>query len=185
MSERLIPEHGGYRDLEAFKMAELVYDGTVRFCDRFINKLSRTIDQMVQAARSGRQNIAEGCMASGTSKKTELKLIGVARASLEELLLDYEDFLRQRESELWGRDHEKAVFIRKLAYKSDRSYVTYRTYIEEKGAENSANTLICLIHQTNYLLDQLLRSLERSFVTDGGFTERLYRVRKQHRDKTE
>jgi len=94
MSERLIPEHGGYRDLEAFKMAELVYDGTARFCDRFMDKRSRTVDQMVQAARSGRQNIAEGCMASGTSKKTELKLIGVARASLEELLLDYEDFLR-------------------------------------------------------------------------------------------
>jgi len=185
MSERLIPEHGGYRDLEAFKMAELVYDGTVRFCDRFMDKRSRTVDQMVQAARSGRQNIAEGCMAAGTSKKTELKLIGVARASLEELLLDYEDFLRQRESELWGRDHQKSVFIRKLAYRSDRSYTTYRAYIEEKGAENSANTLICLIHQTNYLLDQLLRSLERPFVTDGGFTERLYRVRKHHRDNNE
>jgi four helix bundle suffix protein len=185
VSERLIPDHGGYRDLEAFKMAELVYDGTVRFCERFMDKRSRTFDQMVQAARSGRQNIAEGCMASGTSKKTELKLIGVARASLEELLLDYEDFLRQRGSEMWGKDHEKAVFIRKLAYKPDRSYTTYRTYIEEKGADNAANTLICLIHQTNYLLDQLLRSLERSFVTDGGFSERLHRVRKQHRDKTE
>jgi len=124
-------------------------------------------------------------MASGTSKKTELKLIGVARASLEELLLDYEDFLRQRDSEMWDKDHEKAVFIRKLAHKPDRSYTTYRTYIEEKGADNAANTLICLIHQTNYLLDQLLRSLERSFVTDGGFSERLHRVRKQHRDKTE
>jgi len=119
-------------------------------------------------------------MASGTSKKKELKLIGVARESLEELLLEYEDFLRQRESELWGRDHEKAVFIRKLAYKSDRSYTTNGTYIGEKGAENSANTLICLIHQTNYLLNQLLRSLEKSFLEEDGFAERLYRVRKQY-----
>jgi len=124
-------------------------------------------------------------MASGTSKKTELKLFGVARASLEELLLDYEDFLRQRDSEIWGKDHEKAVFSRKLAYKLDRSYTTYRTYIEEKGADTAANTLICLIHQTNYLLNQLVRSLEKSFTEEGGFTERLYRVRKQRRDQSE
>lgn len=91
---KLISSHGGYRDLKSFQHAELVYDATVRFCDRFIDRRSRTIDQMVQAARSGRQNIAEGSQASGTSKKTELKLVGVARASLEELLLDYEDFLR-------------------------------------------------------------------------------------------
>ena len=100
----LIPPHGGYRDLKSFQMAELVYDATVKFCDRYIDRRSRTHDQMVQAARSGRQNIAEGSMASGTSKKTELKLVGVARASLEELLLDYEDFLRQRNLPLWGKD---------------------------------------------------------------------------------
>lgn len=105
---KLIPPHGGYRDLQSYRMAEIVYDATVVFCDRFISKASRTHDQMVQAARSGKQNIAEGCMASGTSKKTELKLIGVARASLEELLLDFEDFLRQRELPLWGKDHPKA-----------------------------------------------------------------------------
>jgi four helix bundle suffix protein len=171
--------------LRLSKRAELDYDGTVRLCELFMDRRSRTVDQMVQAARSGRQNIAEGCMGSGTSKKTELKLIGVARASLEELLLDYEDFHRQRESELWGRDHEKAVFIRKMAYKSDRSYTTNEAYIEERGAENSANTLICLIHQTNYLLNQLLRSLEKSFLEEDGFAERLYRVRKQHRDNKE
>jgi len=99
----LIPPHGGYRKLKSFQSAELVYDATVKFCDRFIDKRSRTHDQMVQAARSGRQNIAEGSQASGTSKKTELKLVGVARASLEELLLDYEDFLRQRGLALWGK----------------------------------------------------------------------------------
>jgi len=92
----LIPPHGGYRELKSYQNAEIVYDATVRFCDRFVDRRSRTHDQMVQAARSDKQNIAEGSMASGTSKKTELKLVNVARASLEELLLDYEDFLRQR-----------------------------------------------------------------------------------------
>jgi restriction system protein len=94
---RLIPPHGGYRDLKSYQNAEIVYDATVKFCDKFIDRRSRTHDQMVQAARSGKQNIAEGSMASATSKKTELKLIGVARASLEELLIDYQDFLRQRQ----------------------------------------------------------------------------------------
>src|SRR5438094_2179272 len=112
----LIPAHGGYRELKSFQQAELVYDATVKFCDRFIDKRSRTHDQMVQAARSGRQNIAEGSQASGTSKKFELKLVGVARASLEELLLDYEDFLRQRGLTLWGKDHSTAQAVRRLAY---------------------------------------------------------------------
>src|ERR1044071_6665880 len=105
---RLIPSHGGYRNLKSFQSAEIVFDATVKFCDRFIDKRSRTHDQMVQAARSGRQNIAEGSQASGTSKKTELKLVGVARASLEELLLDYEDFLRLRGFALWERNDPKA-----------------------------------------------------------------------------
>src|SRR5216684_1484338 len=112
----LIPAHGGYRELKSFQQAELVYDLTVKFCDRFVDKRSRTHDQMVQAARSGRQNIAEGSQASGTSKKFELKLVGVARASLEELLLDYEDFLRQRGLALWGKDHPTARVVRRLAY---------------------------------------------------------------------
>ena len=105
---KLIPPHGGYRNLQSYQMAEIVYDATVAFCNRFISRRSRTHDQMVQAARSGKQNIAEGCMASGTSKRTELKLIGVARASLEELLLDFEDYLRQKELPVWGKDHAKA-----------------------------------------------------------------------------
>jgi four helix bundle suffix protein len=135
---------------------------------------------MVQAARSGRQNIAEGCMASGTSKKTELKLVGVARASLEELLLDFQDFLRQRDLALWGKNHPKAKKIRILCYKENRSYSTYKPYIGGPP-EVSANTLICLIHQTNYLLDQQLRALEKAFVSEGGFTERLYRTRTKAR----
>jgi restriction system protein len=180
-SEPLIPPHGGYRDLKSYQMAEIIHDATVVFCDRFIEKRSRTHDQMVQAARSGKQNIAEGSMASGTSKKTELKLIGVARASLEELLLDFQDFLRQRGLPLWPKGHPQAQEIRALAYKSNRSYSTYKTYFEESEGATAANTAICLIHQANYLLDQQLRALEKEFVEEGGFTERLYRVRSEAR----
>jgi restriction system protein len=157
----LLQAHGGYRGLEAFNLAEIVYDGTVAFCKQHVDPRSRTTDQMVQAARSGRQSIAEGSMASGTSKKMELKLIGVARASLEELLLDYEDFLRQKGYERWGKGHEKAVFIRKLAYRKDKSYKTYRTYIGEKSAETAANAMVCAIHQASFLLDRLKSALER------------------------
>ena len=177
----LIGPHGGYRELKSYQNAEIVYDASVRFCDRFVDRRSRTHDQMVQAARSGKQNIAEGSMASGTSKKTELKLVGVARASLEELLLDYQDFLRQRGLSVWAKNHPAAQAIRKLAYASNRSYTTYRPYVEEKTPEVAANTLICLINQTNYLLDQQLRQLEQQFLEEGGFTERLYRVRSQVR----
>jgi len=179
----LIPPHGGYRELQSYKMAEIVFDATNAFCDRFIDRRSRTHDQMVQAARSGKQNIAEGSMASGTSKKTELKLIGIARASLEELLVDYTDFLRQRGLPLWAKDHAKAKEIRDLAYSADRSYRTYKTYIETALPEIAANAAICLIHQTNYLLDQQLRSLEKAFLKEGGFTERLYRTRSQYRER--
>ena len=180
-SPQLIPPHGGYRDLKSYQMAEIVYDATMVFCDRFINRRSRTHDQMVQAARSGKQNIAEGSMASGTSKKFELKLIGVARASLEELLLDYQDFLRQKNLPLWGKDHAKAKEVRALAYRSDRSCSTYKTYFEASPPEIAANAAICLIHQTNFLLDQQLRTLEKEFLNEGGFSERLYRVRSQRR----
>ena len=176
-----IDPHGGFRNLKSYQMAEIVYDATAAFCDRWIGRRSRTHDQMVQAARSGKQNIAEGSMASGTSKKFELKLVGVARASLEELLLDYYDFLRQRNLPLWGKNHSKAKTIRSLAYASNRSYTTYKTYIEGVPPEVAANTLICLIHQTNFLLDQQLRQLEKQFLDQGGFTEKLYRARQNAR----
>jgi restriction system protein len=177
MNHNLITPHGGYRELKSFQHAELVYDATVKFCDRFIDLRSRTHDQMVQAARSGRQNIAEGSQASGTSKKFELKLVSVARASLEELLLDYEDFLRQRGLTLWEKNHPTAQVVRRMAYEKNRSYMTYRSYIETALPEVAANTVICLIHQTNYLLDQQLRQLEQAFLSEGGFTERLYHAR--------
>ncbi|MFQ5901514.1 MAG: four helix bundle suffix domain-containing protein [Thermodesulfobacteriota bacterium] len=180
---QLIPPHGGYQELQSYQMSEIVYDATVVFCDRFINIRSRTHDQMVQAARSGKQNIAEGSMASGTSKKFELKLVGVARASLEELLLDFKDYLRQKGLVLWAKDHPKAGEVRKLCYQKNRSYKTYKPYIDASPPEISANTIICLIHQTNYLLDRQLRALEKEFLKEGGFTERLYRVRSQYRKK--
>jgi len=177
MNSGLIPPHGGYREMRSFQQAELVYDATVKFCDRLIDRRSRTHDQMVQAARSGRQNIAEGSQASGTSKKFELKLVSVARASLEELLLDYEDFLRQRGLPLWGKNQPTAQVIRRLAYEKNRTYATYSSYIEDSSPEVAANTIICLIHQTNYLLDQQLRQLEKAFLEEGGFSERLYQAR--------
>lgn len=179
---RVIGPHGGYRTLKSYQNAEIVYDGTVRFCDRLINPRSRTHDQMVQAARSGKQNIAEGSMASGTSRKTELRLIGVARASLEELLLDYEDYLRQRGLALWEKDHPSAKAVRALAYRSNRSYTTYQSFFEA-DASTAANGMICLIHQTNYLLDRQLRQLEKQFLEQGGFTERLYNARRRAREE--
>lgn len=182
MDEPLIPPHGGYQGLRAYQMAVVVHDSTVEFCRRYVDPKSRTVDQMVQAARSGKQNIAEGSVASGTSKKIELKLVGIARASLEELLVDYTDFLRQRGFERWPKDHEKAVFIRKLCYKENMSYMTYRTYIEDKGPENAANTMVCVVNQTNFLLDKLLRQLEKAFLDDGGFTERMHRLRQANRN---
>ena len=177
----VISPHGGYRELKSYQTSEIIYDATAVFCARFISPRSRTCDQMIQAARSGKQNIAEGCMASGTSKKTELKLIGVARASLEELLLDFQDFLRQHGLTLWDKEHPQARQIRQLAYAENRSYATYRTYIEAAPAETAANTAICLIHQANYLLDRQLHALEQVFLDEGGFTERLYRARTRGR----
>ena len=182
-SPGLIPPHGNYRELKSYQTATIIYDFTVAFCDLYMtyktNKSPRTYDQMVQAARSGKQNIPEACMASGTSKKTELKLIGVARASLEELLQDYEDYLRQHNLPLWDKTHASAQAIRALAYKPNRSYMTYRSYVN--NPESAANCAICLIHQANYLLDKQLQTLSREFLEKGGFTERLYHARRQTR----
>ncbi len=180
-SEDLIGPHGGYQKLKSYQMAEIVYDATTVFCNRFIDRRSRTHDQMIQAARSGKQNIAEGSMASATSKKFELKLVSVARASLEELLLDYKDYLRQHGLQIWAKDSSEAQKIRSYAFIKYKSYMTYRTYIESSPPETASNTIICLIHQTNYLLDQLLRQLEKQYLKEGGFTEKLYQARNRTR----
>src|SRR6476646_8455996 len=132
---------------------------------------------MIQAARSGKQNIVETSKVSGTSKEAEIKLINVARASLEELMEDYRDFLRVRKAQLWTKDRREALFVRKLGATTDVFYRTYETYIETRPPEVIANILVCLIHQTNYLLNQLIRKLEKAFVEEGGLRERVTRVR--------
>ena len=183
MADGFIPAHGGYRDLLSYRKAVIVYDATVRFCKRFLHPRDRTVDQMVQAARSGKQNIVEASMASGTSKATEIKLTNVARASLEELLEDYHDFLRVRDAVLWEKESREARFVRNLGIRKDVSYETYRTYIETRPPEVVANILVCLVHQTNYLLDQQIRQLEKAFVEQGGMRERMTRARIDERNR--
>jgi restriction system protein len=178
---------GGYRKLRSFQVTQIIYDATVAFCDRFVDKRSRTHDQMVQAARSGRQNIAEGSRASATSSQTELRLVGVARASLDELLLDYEDFLRQRGLPQWEKDDPQAMRIRALGkgHRTDRSdpsdSTAYAPWLEHADPAVAANALICLIHQANYLLDRQLQGLEQQFVQEGGYSERLHAARLEAR----
>jgi len=172
-----IPPHGNYRELLSYQKAEVVYDITFRFCHKFLAKGDRTIDQMIQAARSGKQNILEGSEASGTSKETEIKLIGVARASLEELLKDYEDFLRVRDHRLWPKDSREAEYVRQLGNKPHLTYESFREFVETRPPETVANIAICLIHQANYLLDQLQRRLEQDFLQAGGLRERMTRAR--------
>jgi len=177
VAEGFIPAHGGYERLLSFQKARVVYDATVWFCRRYLQRGDRTNDQMIQAARSGKQNIFEGSQAAGTSKKTEVKLTNVARASLEELLEDCRDFLRVRGFPLWEKNSREALFVRKLGRVDNVTYETYKTYIETRPPEVAANIIICLIHQTNYLLDQQIRQLERAFVTEAGLSERMTRAR--------
>lgn len=178
-----IPPHGNYQELLSYQKAEVVYDLTFRFCERYLKRGDRTTDQMVQAARSGKQNIVEGSKASGTSKEMEIKLTNVARASLEELLVDYKDFLRVRDFAIWDKDSKEAQYVRKLGNKPYTTYETYREFCETRPADVVANIAICLIHQTNYLLDQQMRRLEQDFLKDGGLRERMTRARLQAREQ--
>jgi len=184
MPEHFIPPHGGYQDLLSFQKARIVYDGTVHFCDRLIDKRSRTHDQMVQAARSGKQNILEGSQASGTSKEMEIKLTNVARASLEELLEDYRDFLRVGGFEEWPKEHSHTRRLRELNRTPNANYATFQKGIENPDPVISANVLIGLIKLTNYLLDQQLRQLEAAFLKEGGLRERMTRARLTQRSKS-
>jgi len=178
-----IPPHGGYENLLSFQKSRIVYDGTVKFCERFVDKRSRTTDQMVQAARSGKQNILEGSQASGTSKETEIKLTNVARASLEELLEDYRDFLRVRGLAEWPKDHSHTRRLRELNREPDACYETFKKGIEHPDPAIAANVMIGLIKLTNYLLDQQLRRLENDFLNEGGLRERMTRARLSTRAK--
>jgi len=185
MSEdaHFLPPHGNDRELLSYQKSEVVYDITYRFAHKFLSRGDRTIDQMVQSARSGKQNILEGSKASVTSKETEIKLTNVARASLEELLDDYRDFLRVRDLGTWEKDSEQALFVRKLGAINPQSYEIYREFVETRPSEVIANIAICLIHQTNYLLDKQLRRLEKDFLKDGGLRERMTRARLQARQR--
>ena len=167
----------------SYKKALIIYDATVLFCRRFLQKGDRTVDQMIQAARSGKQNIVEGTMASGVSSETELKLTGVARASLEELLEDYKDYLRVNALSLWDKDSKAATTIRNLGRQKNESYESYRQYFEERSAGTFANIMICLIYQCNYLLDRQIASLEETFVKNGGIRERMLKARLAERAK--
>ena len=176
-----IPPHGQYRKLISYRKAEVIYDITVRFCARFLDKRDRTVDQMIQAARSGKQNIVEGSQASGTSTEMEIKLTNVARASLEELRVDYEDYLRVRDLTLWRKESAKAKFVRNLGRSQDESFETYREFCETRSAEVVANIALCLIHQAAYLLDHQLHRLEQDFLQKGGIRERMTRARLSYR----
>ncbi len=176
-----IPAHGNYKELRSYKMSVIIYDATVLFCRRFLGKRDRTVDQMVQAARSGKQNIIEGSMASGTSKETEIKLTNVARASLEELLEDYRDYIRTNQGVLWTKDSVEALCVRRLAHKPDNSYETYRKFFETRTGVVCANIIVCLIHQCNYLLDNQIRRMEKDFTKQGGLRERMSDARRKYR----
>jgi four helix bundle suffix protein len=183
-TEGFIPQHGGYRNLFSYQKAEIIYDGTVYFTNRFFHPYDRTVGQMVQAARSGKQNIAEGSMASATSKETEIKLTNVARASLEELQIDYEDFLRTRKLPIWDKDHRLVARVRELNKSTPTpNYDTFRKAIEHESPEICANTMITLIKISTYLLSQQIKKLEISFVKEGGLRERMTRARIEERKK--
>jgi restriction system protein len=180
---------GGYRDLRSFQATTVIYDATYWFCERYLEPRSRMSDQMVQAARSGRQNIAEGSRASATSSQTELRLMNVARSSLEELLLDYEDFLRHRRLKLWKPDSPEAMAVRNVgrnrADPSDQTdppdptdqYALYAEWLDHENPAIRANALICLINQANTLLDRQIEQLEKQFIEDGGYSEQLATAR--------
>jgi four helix bundle suffix protein len=183
MSKKFIPSHGGYKNLISYQKSEIVYDATVYFTNRFYRKNDRTIDQMVQAARSGKQNIAEASMASGTSKETEIKLTNVARASLEELLLDYRDFLRNRHLIEWPLDHPFTQRLRALNKLPNGNYETFRRGIEHENPEICANVIIGLIKVTTYLLYQQICKLEQDFLENGGLREQMTQARLSARKK--
>lgn len=178
-----IPQHGGYKNLITYQKSEIIYDGTIYFTKRFFRKYDRTIDQMVQAARSGKQNIVEASMASGTSKEMEIKLTNVARASLEELLIDYQDFLRTNKLPIWDKNHRLALRFREINRSPNATYQTYIKAIEHVEPEICANSMVCLINIVSYLLSQQIKSLEQAFLKEGGLRERMTKARIESRNR--
>jgi four helix bundle suffix protein len=178
-----LPKHGNYQELKAFQKAEVVYDLTVRFARKYLARGDRTIDQMVQAARSGKKNLLEGSKASRTSKEMEIKLTNVARASLEELLDDYLDYLRSRDLTIWPKDSREALYARRLGTKQPQTFELYREIFETRPPEVIANLAVCLINQANYLIDRQIARLEKDFLEQGGMRERMTRARLEQRAK--
>jgi len=176
-----IPKHGGYQKLNSYQKAEIVFAGTVYFTKRYYSRGDRTIDQMIQAARSGKQNIIEASLASGTSKEMEIKLTSVARSSQGELLEDYRDFLRCRNLVEWHKNHRYAVHLRLLMREMPTGYEIFRKGIENGDPAISANVMIGLIKVTSYLLDQQIKHLEQEFLKEGGLRERMTRARLKSR----
>jgi four helix bundle suffix protein len=180
-SHPIIPPRGDYQTLHSFQKSEIVYDITFRFAHKHLARGDRTVDQMIQAARSGKKNLLEGSKAALTSKETEIKLTNVGRASLEELLDDYKDYLRARDLKMWDKDSKEAQYVRQLGRKMPQTYELYREFVETRPPETIANIAICLIHQANYLIDQQLRRLEKDFLEQGGLRERMTRARLAYR----
>lgn len=178
-----LPKHGNYQELKAFRKAEVVYDLTARFTRKYLARGDRTIDQMVQAARSGKKNLLEGSKASKTSKEMEIKLTNVARASLEEVLDDYLDYLRSRDLPIWPKDSREALYARRLGTKQPQTFELYRKIFETRPPEVIANIAICLINQANYLIDRQIARLEKDFLEQGGLRERMTRARLDQRTK--
>jgi four helix bundle suffix protein len=182
--EKFIPKHGGYENLLSYQKSQVIYDGTVYFTKRFYSKFDRTVDQMVQAARSGKQNIAEASIASGTSKQTEIKLTNVARASLEELLIDYRDFLRTHHLPEWEKTHPYTKRLRLLNKTMPTVYMTFQKGIENEKPEICANVMIGLIKVATYLLGRQIDALEKDFLKHGGIRERMTKARLAERSNT-
>ena len=180
---RIIPSCGNYRVLFSYQKADVIYQVTYRFCEKHLKKGDRTVDQMVQAARSGKQNIIEGSKAATVSKETEMRLINVARSSLEELLEDYRDYLTTRNLVVWDKQSREANYVRKLGKASPLTFEFFREFTETRSAEVVANIAICLIHQATYLLDHQLHYLEAKFIEDGGLRERMTQIRHQSRNQ--
>ena len=181
--DRLLPPRGDYQTLLSFQKAEVVYDITFRFAHKYLGRGDRTVDQMIQSARSCKQNILEGSKAATTSKETEIKLTNVGRASLEELLADYRDYLRVRDLRIWDKDSKEALFVRDLGRQTPQTFEMYREFVESRSDEVIANIAICLIHQTNYLLDQQMKTLEKEFLEQGGLRERMTKARLNYRNQ--
>jgi four helix bundle suffix protein len=179
--ERIIPPRGNYQTLHSFHKAEVIYDLTFRFAHKYLAKGDRTVDQMIQAARSGKKNLLEGSKAGRASKETEIKLTNVARASLEELLDDYRDYLRVRDYPEWDKNSREALYVRSLGRRTPQTYELYREFVETRPPEVIANIALCLIHQANYLIDQQLSRLEKDFLEQGGLRERMTRARVAYR----